>query len=125
MARTAAPSPPRGQHQRRKHGGRRSRAATAGITGLFLAGVMLLGTAAVAGVSHLASPSRAGRAAVRVKSPPSTYGYAPPPILPAALTPKLTPTHRPLSRKQAPWIPVPTGVRGDWKLTFDDEFNGT
>jgi beta-glucanase (GH16 family) len=128
MARTAAPSPPRGQHQRRKHGGRRSRSATAAITGLFLAGVTLLGTAAVAGVTHLASASRDGRAAVRVESSPSIYNYALPPILPAAPTPKPASTHRPLLRKhssQAPLTPVPTGVRGDWKLRFDDEFSGT
>jgi beta-glucanase (GH16 family) len=132
MARTAAPSPLRGQHQRRKHGDRRSRSATAAITGLFLVGVMLLGTATTIEVSHLSSPRPAGRAAVRVKSPPppSTYGLSSWPII-AAPTPKPTLTHQPRPRKQVPQAPrssrspVPTGVRGDWKLTFDDEFSGT
>ena len=134
MARMAAPSPPRGQHQRRKHSSRRSPSAAAAITGLFLVGVMLLGTATAIEVSHLASASGSGRAAVRVKSPsltspppPSTYGLARWPIIPAP-TPKPTPTHRPLPRKQTPptrQTLMPTGVRGDWKLTFDDEFNGT
>src|SRR5690242_11617954 len=128
MARSAAPSPSRGRRRRRKPGGRRSRSAIVAITGLLLAGATLLGTAAVAGVTHLASASRDGRAAVRVKSSPSTYNYAPPPILPAAPTAKPAPTHGPLLRKQAPQAPLtplPTGVRGDWKLAFDDEFSGT
>ena len=134
MARMAAPSPPRGQHQRRKHSSRRSPSAAAAITGLFLVGVMLLGAATAIEVSHLASASGAGRAAVRVKSPsltspppPSTYGLARWPII-SAPTPKPTPTHRPLPRKQTPptrQTPMPTGVGGDWKLTFDDEFDGT
>ena len=129
MARLVAPSPPRGQPQQRKHGGRRSRTAAFATTGLFLVGVMLLGTATVIEVSHLASASRAGRAVVGVKRPPQIYGYAAPPIIPAP-TPKPTPTHRPRPRKQtrtppAPQAPMPTGVGGDWKLTFDDEFNGT
>src|SRR5437762_12649843 len=106
MARTAAPSPSPGQRQRRKHGGRRSRSATAAITGLFLAGVTLLGTAAVAGVTHLASASRDGRAAVRVESSPSIYNYAPPPILPAAPTPRPASTHRPLLRKHSSQSPL-------------------
>ena len=131
MARTAAPSPSPGQRQRPKRAIRRSRSATVAMTGLFLAGVMLLGTAAFAGVSHLASPRQAGPVAVRVKSPPSIYNYVPPPILPAPPTPKPAPTHRPRPREQvpqapqAPQTPMPTGVRGDWKLAFDDEFSGT
>jgi beta-glucanase (GH16 family) len=127
MARMVAPSPPPGERQRRKHSNRRSRSAA--LTGVFLVGVMLLGAATVIEVFHLASASLAGRAAVLVKSPPSTYRYAPPPILPAP-APKPTPTHRPrpwkqTPRKQTPQTPMPTGVGGDWKLTFDDEFSGT
>ena len=52
------------------------------------------------------------------------YRYAPPPVI-AAIIPKPALTHRPLPRKQAPRTPIPTGVGGDWKLTFDDEFDGT
>ena len=52
------------------------------------------------------------------------YRYAPPPVI-AAVIPKPALTHRPLPRKQAPRTPIPTGVGGDWKLTFDDEFDGT
>ena len=124
MARMAAPSPPRGERPRRKHRSRRSRSAAAVITGLLLVGVMLLGAATVVGVSHLASASRAGRAAVRGKSTPPIYRYVPPPVI-AAIIPKPALTHRPLPRKQAPRTPTPTGVGGDWKLTFDDEFDGT
>jgi hypothetical protein len=122
MARTAAPSPPTGQGRRRKHGGRRSRSAVGAITGLFLAGVMLLGAATLVGVSHLGS---ADRAAVRITSPPSVYGHAAPPVVPAAPAPKPAATHRPGPRKQVPGAPVPTGVRGVWRLAFDDEFSGT
>jgi beta-glucanase (GH16 family) len=121
MARMVAPSPARGRHQRRKQGRRRSRSAAVAITGLLLVGGTLLGAAAVAEVSHLTSASRA---AVRAKSPPPAYNYAPPPIV-SAIIPKPAPTHRPRPLKQVPQAPVPTGVRGDWKLAFDDEFSGT
>jgi hypothetical protein len=128
MAHIAPPRPPPGQHQRPRHRRRRSWFPATTALRIILISAMLTGAAIVAAESHLLFTGRAGRTAVGVKNSPWEHGVAPPPIISAPPEPTHTraPTRAPTRRQRPRTQPLmPTGVRGDWKLTFDDEFNGT
>ena len=131
MAQEAPPTPQQEHYQQPSLGRHRSWPDANLVTKTALISAVVICVAALLVPWRLPTASPAKRAAAARSSTSartSPQVYALPPILVApptlATLPFRKPKPRPTLHPQAV-TPMPAGVRGDWTLKFDDEFNGT